>query len=98
MREHLLQEIRFFIDYLKEKNEKRYSSKSGSLNRNGSSEDVLDYVTKTRVKRGTEVSGVRGTSCGNSGSGGSSRPMSGVSSRDGRETPMRVVTPSDEGR
>ena len=104
VRERLVQEIQFFMDYLKQKAEERGNSPAnvgnpriGRLLDSPENKDVFDYVacSSSKTERGL-------TSRGSSASGSMcSRPMSAVSSRDGRETPLRLHTPnsaSEEGR
>ena len=94
LRERLVQEIQFFVGYLRQKSEEKGHSVGPLLN-SPDNREILDYVAHSSLK------GDRGlTSRGSSASGGTcSRPMSAVSSRDGRETPLRLHTPtSEEGR
>ena len=97
MRERLIQEIQFFVGYLRQKSEERGHS-VGRLLTSPDNKDILDYVAQSNLKGEREL-----FSRGSSASAGSmcSRPMSAVSSKDGRETPLRLHTPtsaSEDGR
>lgn len=93
MRERLIQEIQFFVGYLRQKSEERGNS-VGRLLSSPDNKDILDYVAHSSLK-GERESSSRGSSAG----AGStcSRPMSAVSSKDGRETPLRLHTPTSAG-
>ncbi len=90
LRQRLIQEIIFFIEYLKKK------SKHDRVGQD-KNENILRYVESEAVKSGR-------SSCCDSSDAGScvsvrSRPLSAVSSQDGRETPLRSLTPgSHDGR
>ena len=96
MRERLVQEIQFFVGYLKQKSEERGHS-VGRLLTSPDNKDIFDYVTHSSLKGERDL-----ISRGSSASGSVySRPMSAVSSKDGRETPLRLHTPtsaSEDGR
>ena len=94
VRERLVQEIQFFVSYLRQKSEEK-GHVVGPLLNSPDNREILDYVARLNVKGDREL-----TSRGSSASGGTcSRPMSAVSSRDGRETPLRFHTPtSEDGR
>lgn len=94
VRERLVQEIQFFVSYLRQKSEERGQVVYPLLN-SPDNRDLLDYVARSSLKEDRDL-----MSRGSSASGGTcSRPMSAVSSRDGRETPLRLHTPtSEEGR
>ena len=98
VRERLVQEIQFFVDYLKQKSEERNHSPAnlggGRLLNSPENKDVFDYVARSSLKGERDL-----TSRGSSASGSlCSRPVSAVSSRDGRETPLRLHTPSSNSR
>ena len=97
MRERLVQEIQFFVEYIRQKAEERGQS-TGHLLTSPDNKDIIDYVARSSLKGEREL-----LSRGSSASAGStcSRPMSAVSSKDGRETPLRLHTPSstsEDGR
>ena len=94
VRERLIQEIQFFVGYLRQKSEEKGQSMDPLLSLPDNRE-ILDYVDRSSLKGDRDL-----MSRGSSASGGTcSRPMSAVSSRDGRETPLRLHTPtSEEGR
>ena len=94
VRERLVQEIQFFVGYLQQKSEEKGQAVDPLLN-SPDSREILDYVARSSLKGDRDL-----MSRGSSTSGGTcSRPMSAVSSRDGRETPLRLHTPtSEEGR
>lgn len=96
MRERLVQEIQFFVSYLKQKAEEKGHSAAAVANGVGrlldspDNKDVFDYVARSSLKGERDL-----ISRGSSASGSvCSRPMSAVSSRDGRETPLRLHTPN----
>ena len=94
VRERLVQEIQFFVGYLEQKSKERGNSVGPSLS-SPDNKDILDYVARSNLKGERDL-----ISRGSSTSGGS-RPMSAVSSKDGRETPLRLHTPtsaSEDGR
>ena len=94
VRERLIQEIQFFVGYLQQKSEEKGQAADPLLS-SPDNREVLDYVARSSLKGDRDL-----ISRGSSASGGTcSRPVSAVSSRDGRETPLRLHTPtSDEGR
>lgn len=97
VRERLIQEIQFFVGYLRQKSEER-GQRVGHLLTSPDNKDIFDYVAHLSLKGEREL-----FSRGSSMSAGStcSRPMSAVSSKDGRETPLRLHTPtsvSEDGR
>ena len=94
VRERLVQEIQFFVSYLRQKSEEKGHAVDPLLN-SPDSQEILDYVARSSLKGDRDL-----MSRGSSASGETcSRPMSAVSSRDGRETPLRLHTPtSEEGR
>ena len=94
VRERLVQEIQFFVEYLKQRSEEKGQAVGPLVNSPGNRE-ILNYVARSNFKGDREL-----MSRGSSGSGGTcSRPMSAVSLNDGRETPLRLHTPtSEEGR
>ena len=96
MRERLIQEVQFFVSYLKQKSEEKGQNVARMLN-SPDNKDILDYVARSSVKSERDL-----ISRGSSASGSTcSRPMSAVSSKDGRETPLRIHTPtsaSEDGR
>ena len=96
VRERLIQEVQFFVSYLKQKSEEKGQNVTRMLN-SPDNKDILDYVARSSVKSERDL-----ISRGSSASGSTcSRPMSAVSSKDGRETPLRIHTPnsaSEDGR
>lgn len=94
VRERLIREIQFFVSYLRQKSEEKGQTVDPLLS-SPDNREILDYVATSNLKGDREL-----MSRGSSASGGTcSRPMSAVSSRDGRETPLRLHTPtSDNGR
>ena len=90
LRQRLVQEIIFFVDYLKTKSKHDCVGQD----KNG---DILRYVESEAVRSG------RSSRCDSSETGScvsvGSRPLSAVDSQNGRESPLRLLTPgSQDGR
>lgn len=84
LRQRLVQEIIFFVEHLKKQSKQ-------SLIKQDENRDILSYVESESVRSGR---------CDSSDSGSSVsvgiRPLSSVSSQDGRETPLRPLTPASQ--
>lgn len=98
VRERLIQEIQFFVGYLKQKLDDKGDTVGGRLLSSPDNKEIFDYITHNSSSKGERGLISRGSSASGS---TCSRPMSAVSSRDGHETPLRVHTPtsaSEDGR
>ena len=99
VRQRLIKEILFFIEHLEQKSAERQQH---SLINQDKNREILQYVEATtrHNERGNSGHSSRcgsdGGSCVSVGSGrwsSGSRPKSALSSQDGRETPLRTLTP-----
>ena len=102
VRQRLIQEIKFFVEYLEQRSAERQHHSNVLINHDKNKE-ILHYVEATtrQNERGdsshsSRYGGSDGGSCVSVGSGrwsNGSRPRSALSSQDGRETPLRTSTP-----